>query len=212
MHYENPLDITQVINEKHISGICNTIINEFTRCCDSNLDTKVVPIIKNDNYNFYMIDYGFLVYSIETYIKNYYKIMKKDEEGGIKLAEKIHFDFAIDANKTLSKNGILLLSILKYFGICFENKKNKLYLRTLFRDDENNIHLLLNSVSINIPIILELSERANVEDDFITKHNTNFKYIAMERGANNHIKLLGETIKLYQFWSREDGYNKILTS
>ena len=209
MKYETALDLSQIICEKHIKGICNTILNQYTKISKKNKELGLTPMVKSKDYDFYMADYGFIVFCIETFVREHNMILEKDEQKGIEIAKKIHLDYAIDHNKNLSRNGAYLVDLLKYFNVSFISKKQKsFYQRIVFKETNHNLFLLMNSISINLNTVIEIVERS-----FSNKNNNEFiEYKSSGKNASIFLKNVEGAAKIYQYWDRENGFSELLTA
>lgn len=212
MKYETALDLSQIICEKHIKGICNTILNQYTKISKKNKELGLTPMVKSKDYDFYMADYGFIVFCIETFVREHNMILEKDEQKGIEIAKKIHRDYAIDHNENLSRNGAYLVDLLKYFSISFVSKKQKgFYLRVIFNETNHNFLLSMSSISINMESVSKIAMRSDVINMIARSTNEDLEYSTAGKSASVILKTVGKAAKIYQFWERENGFTELLT-
>lgn len=214
MKYEEPLNIVNFLNKEMIVGYCNQIVMQYQNICDKNRQLNLSPVYKNKEYNFYNIDYGFLIYVLEEYAKSYFTELEDNREKGLDIARKIHADFAIDNDKKLPTNGALFFSILEYHKLAFKSKHSKgIYTKHLFLNPNNQNYFALNSISFSAGSINEITQNKSLEDIFKTGNPTdNFMWIGFGKNANTAIKKAPKTTKIFQFWDRENGFTELLSS
>jgi len=75
MIYEEVMDIAKILNKDNIVGFCDVFLDQFNRVSEKNKSLGITPMVKNFEYGFYMLDYGFLVFTIEEYVKTYCKLL-----------------------------------------------------------------------------------------------------------------------------------------
>lgn len=210
--YEHPMHIANFLTSEYIEGFCNTFILEYIAFRDRNLDAGVVPLLKNKDYGFYLVDYGFMIHTLEVFVKKFYKIREKNEELGIEIANKIHQDFAQDHNENLTKNGTFFLSCLAFYDLVFISKKSKtLYVKNLIRNNQKKNFVMLNSISVNLDMLLEkIKNKNNIDELFMKKTKNTLEVVAFGVNANHMLKAMKNVTDVYQIWDREKGFNNDL--
>ena len=206
--YEEATDICNFLGKSDIAGYCRTFIDEYERVEEKNKEIGVVPMVRNYEYDFFYVDYGFMVYVLEEYVKDYYRLMEKDEALGIETARKIHADFAENSDENLSKNSNLLMSFFDYHGLSFPNRKSKyLYTQVLFRNNKHKNFLLLNAVSVNLDVLFEILKMEETGKFFENKVSKIIEKVAHGVSANTQLKTMKGVADVYQIWSRDTGFN-----
>ena len=208
MIYTESTHVAQFFDTKHIKGFCDVFLNTYEEVVEKNKSIGVKPMMKNLEHGFYSVDYGFVVYVLEVYVKLYAKLVKKDEALGIEIARNIHRDFARDDSENLTKNSTFLMCVLALRGIYFSSKKSRtLYTQVLFRNNRLNTFMILNSVSFNLDVVLEIANRKDISEFSIVKKDKIIEQVAYGSNANSVKKALGKSVPIYQFWSRDKDYN-----
>jgi len=200
--YENPVDIATVLVE-NVREYMGAAIMLFDENIESFEKLGIAPIIKVPKYNFYAVDYGYLVYALIVLCKE-----NRVDENKIRLLEEQF----VKQSDDYARNGEFFVDILKYLGITFRQKKsNFFYTRTLYYNTEKGVYFVHNSVAMRQEAIEEFLGNSIAESLYDNSQRFLFEKIGFGKNIEAQLKLLKnmnkEVVKVVHL-SDTNGLNK----
>ena len=214
MMYKEPMDISNFLNLEMIAGYCHAMVREYQKICSRNKELQASPVYKNNEYKFYNIDYGFLVYVLVEYARSYFTELEDNPSEGDEVAKRIYADFALNDTQKLSTNGMYFLSILEYHKLAYKNKYEKgFYTKQLLLNPQNSSYYTINSLAFNVGSLNTITGNNNLEKPFLEENPTaKFMWLGYGKNANSMLKKADSSIKIFQFWERDTGFTGLLPS
>ena len=198
IHYSHPLDFGSIFANK-VEGFLYGMGYRFQEKFEEYYSLGITPIVKNEMYPFYVVDYGFLVSIVLSWLK---------KNGEDNIAEQIEKDFT-KSNEFLNKNGKYFISVLEYFDIAFRQKNLKsFYIKNLYFNERTNAFFIINSVAINRSAFDKFCGY-DFAGEYIEmplkKFNNELDLVAygsnITKSLNYQKRMHNNQIKVYNFWS-----------
>jgi len=175
--YTEPIDIFKFFQFGHKEKLFDLIITEAERFYDKH---GMSPIVQQEKFDGYMIDYFFLVRCLVKFMENNIRGDSLRE----KLKIRIERDFfEKENNDDFFRNGKLLVAILSYCDFILSPKQNRfLYTNLYYFNEDETKAMIFSSLVLNFKV----SEEKDIKD------------ILRRIGSKKKYKIYGLGIKKFE--------------